>query len=205
MVDKNISNIDALLLEEPLFANFEDRIRTSPTGPGADEQSSDQVNERLASITWALQPKSDSSEFKSTVDQSPFDSSEGNSSPVRVPIKKYLPERRREETFVTLQSWEGLVIEVEEEIFQSRLVSTTDDTPDQYAEIYIDEVDRPDRALLKPGAVFYWTIGYLQRPNGTTMRGSILRFRRLPPATSKDLERAKSKVTAWEKLFASSD
>ncbi len=45
----------------------------------------------------------------------------------------------------------------------------------------ISDVNDADLGLLKPGAVFYWTMGYRINEGGVKTKGSELRFRRLPP------------------------
>ncbi|MEW6137075.1 MAG: hypothetical protein AB1733_02510 [Thermodesulfobacteriota bacterium] len=99
----------------------------------------------------------------------------------------------RWELFNAVQKWEGFVIEVGPETFLARLVRIKGEGPDQEAEIYLDEVAEPDQELIQPGAVFYWSIGYLDRPSGR-MRSSIIRFRRQPAWTQRELEAARARA-----------
>ena len=48
-------------------------------------------------------------------------------------------------------------------------------------------MDPEDLDLLEPGAVFYWNIGYRDRPSGRE-RISTIRFRRLPVWTADELK-----------------
>jgi hypothetical protein len=205
MADKYLPDMDKLLLETPLFTYLDISAHGSPTDPSTPEQSIEREKRLSAGIPWAIKSEQSSSVSSNVAELPLSDSATENLASIQVPIKAYRPERSREETFITLQAWEGIVLEVEAEVFQARLTSATDDTPDQYAEIYLAEVDRADQALVRRGAVFYWSIGYLQKPTGTTMRASILRFRRMPPATNKDIERAETEIAAWERLFAASE
>lgn len=94
---------------------------------------------------------------------------------------------------VVLQKWEGFVIAVDAETFTARLTTLTGDEGDQVAEIYNDEIDDEDRALLEPGAVFYWSIGYLDKPSGRE-RFSQIRMRRLPAWSAAELRAAEKRA-----------
>ena len=128
----------------------------------------------------------------------------GASSPVGVDSKqfsipaRYSPEIR--EYFRALQKWEGHVIEVSMDTFRARVVPTLGEGSDQEAEIYIEEVQRDDRELIVPGAVFYWSIGYLDRPQGRLL-ASVLVFRRLPVWTRRELENAKAEAARLKGLL----
>ncbi len=110
------------------------------------------------------------------------------------------PSRPTREHFRALQKWEGYVIEVGENTFLARLVPIRDEGADQDAEIYIEEVEEADRPLIEPGAVFYWSIGYLDKPSGR-LRASIIRFRRLPAWTKRDLELARTEAVRLKALL----
>ena len=92
--------------------------------------------------------------------------------------------------FEVLQKWEGIVLDVLRESFTARLIDLTLEGSDEEAEFALDEIDEGDKDLLKPGAVFYWNIGYSDSPSGRA-RVSIIRFRRLPVWRSEELQRAK--------------
>jgi len=105
--------------------------------------------------------------------------------------------------FIALQRWEGVVLEVMSESFVARLVDRTEPGPDEEAEFRLDEVSRPDLPLVVPGAVFYWSIGYLDRPSGQRMRQSVMRFRRLPTWTNEELKNAARQAEELHDKFAS--
>lgn len=100
-----------------------------------------------------------------------------------------LPATR--EFFRALQRWEGYVLAVTEDSFLARLVPIVGEGPSQEAEISLEELEQEDRRLVEPGAVFYWSIGYLDRPSGR-LRISLIRFRRLPAWSSHEIERARA-------------
>jgi hypothetical protein len=104
------------------------------------------------------------------------------------------------EFFRAMQKWEGYVTEVDQDTFRARLARVLGEGPDQEAEIYTEEVDEADRALIQPGAVFYWSIGYLDRPSGR-VRASIIRFRRLPVWTKRELDSASAEADRLKGLL----
>lgn len=102
--------------------------------------------------------------------------------------------------FRVIQKWEGTVIEVADDIFVAELKTIVGGEDDLIAEIMMEEVDKDDLALVKPGAVFYWNIGYLKQPSGT-MRISLIRFRRLPLWRKRQLQKAKIEATKLKALL----
>ncbi len=130
-------------------------------------------------------------------DQTQTEQCTGSSTSIRIDLARYRPlpmfAPPLRESFLDLQKWEGHVLDVLKETFLARLIVTQGEGPDQEAEIYLEEVDEDDRRLIQPGAIFYWTVGYLDRPSGR-MRASILRFRRLPRWTTDDLMRAEAEA-----------
>lgn len=111
------------------------------------------------------------------------------------PIVKIPTIRPLTESFTALQSWEGVVQDVGKETIFARLTDLLGQGEDAAVEIYIEEIDKDDRELIEIGAVFYWTIGYLERASGR-QRSSIIRFRRLPVWREKDLKLAEKRASA---------
>jgi hypothetical protein len=96
--------------------------------------------------------------------------------------------------FIPLQKWEGVVLRVTNDAFVARLVDQSSDGPDEEAEIPLEEIPEADRFLVKPGAVFYWTIGYSDSISGQRTRASVIVFRRLPAWTAEELTAARRKA-----------
>ena len=96
--------------------------------------------------------------------------------------------------FTTLQRWEGNVIEIGAETFTARLSDKTAARADEDGEFSLEEVSPADRALLQPGAVFYWSVGYLDHRNGQRTRESLIRFRRLPAWNKRELVEARQRA-----------
>ncbi len=96
------------------------------------------------------------------------------------------------EYFRAIQKWEGKVISLSGDTFRASLSAIIGDKVDQEAEIYVQDVTPDERELIEPGAVFYWSIGYLERPSGR-VRESVLRFRRLPMWSRNELKRAETR------------
>jgi len=111
-----------------------------------------------------------------------------------------LPRRLVREYFIALQKWEGYVTEVGQDTFHARLIPLLGEGSDLEAEIWIEEIDGEDRTLLQPGAIFYWSIGYLDRPSGR-QRTSIIRFQRLPVWTKRELEAARAEAAKLKELL----
>lgn len=113
-----------------------------------------------------------------------------------LPTPPQLSETR--EYFRAIQKWEGHVFEVGRDTFHAVLVPITGQGAELEAEINLEEIQDDDRTLIEPGAVFYWSIGYLNRPSGR-LNASIIRFRRLPVWTGRQISEA---ITEAEKLQA---
>lgn len=116
---------------------------------------------------------------------------------VRLPRRSALPYH-----FEMRQQWEGVVTRVAQDEFS---VVLRDLTPAKAADLEavlpLEEVSDEDLPLLKEGAVLYWTIGYEHTLTGQRKRVSIIRLRRLPAWTRKDIGRVKEKAAELEKLF----
>lgn len=93
-----------------------------------------------------------------------------------------------------INEWAGIVLEVQRDSFIARLVDQTQEGPDEEAEFPFEEVPVGDRALIVPGAVFYWNIGYSDSLSGQRTRASVIRFRRLPVWQSEEFTRAKQEA-----------
>ena len=85
-----------------------------------------------------------------------------------------------QESFGALQDWEGVVVDVNSEILYASLIDITANgqTPEEIAEIPLEEIADDDRHRVVRGAIFRWVIGYLRKASGTKMRGSVIYFRR---------------------------
>lgn len=113
------------------------------------------------------------------------------------------PERH---PFTLLQQWEGVVsTEPRDEEFSAVLRDLTNPLrPEEQATFSVDQVPPPDRKLVVPGAVFYWSIGYEDTPTGTRRTVSLLRFRRLPAWTRADMRRIAREVERLKRVFRAS-
>ena len=107
------------------------------------------------------------------------------SSPGRV-----LPMPTHLERFHVLAKWVGRVQRVNDSSFVALVEDQLEIRPEEEVEFPLSEVAPSDEALLVPGAVFYWSIGYRDRLSGQRTRESIIRFRRLPRLSSDDIKDA---------------
>lgn len=115
-----------------------------------------------------------------------------------LPDPPYPPESR--EFFRAIQKWEGHVTEVGEECFRAVIIPILGDGPALEAEIFKEEIPPDDYELIEVGAVFYWSIGYLDRPSGR-LNASTIRFRRLPAWTERKIEKASAEAERLQALF----
>lgn len=102
-----------------------------------------------------------------------------------------------------LQLWEGYVLSVSDNEFQARIIDKTiPENPEEEVVLPIKEVTEEDIKLLEEGAVFYWSIRYVDRPGEGRSRDSLIRLRRLPSITRKEIEIAKSEAKNLAALFS---
>ncbi len=109
------------------------------------------------------------------------------------------PTATKQARFVALQKWEGRVTECLDDGFRAVLTDITTAGIEERVEFDLDEVSRDDLPLIVPGAVFYWSVGYRDEPTGERSRSSIIKFRRLPGWSVRDLERITDRVTGMKK------
>jgi hypothetical protein len=125
---------------------------------------------------------------------SPFDYSITHNTPL-VERKKapvfFIQSEPSGERSVSLQKWQGIVLRVNKDTFIAKLVNITDKGYDEEAEFDYTEVTEEDLKLVRPGAMFYWSIGYSHSITGQRRRFSDIRFRRLPVLGDKQIEVAK--------------
>jgi len=89
--------------------------------------------------------------------------------------------------FVAIQKWEGYVETVSGDSICSRISDLTNpDDKHERAEFSFDDINEYDHDLVKPGAIFYWSIGH-EEVNGTRKRASYIQFRRLPPLSTEEI------------------
>ena len=93
--------------------------------------------------------------------------------------------------FLVLQKWQGIVQEIGAESIKAHLTDlTTPGSAEEIADIPLAEISPSDSALIAPGAVFYWSVGYEDTVEGPRSRKSLIRFRRLPAWTEREIEQA---------------
>ena len=112
--------------------------------------------------------------------------------------------------FSALSHWEGIVEEVKGDTFSSRLIPLAEQNGGmekyEFTEFSFEDLAvEDDRALVQPGAVFYWTIGRARNEAGTMTNTSLVRFRRLPATTRTEQERAESEAEDLLSMFSPED
>ena len=101
-----------------------------------------------------------------------------------------LTDKKVRDSVVSLQKWEGYVLDVSKTSFNARLIDLTERGTEEDAEFDLSEVSQDDLQLVAGGAVFYWSIGYLSDPTGRRRTVSEIRFRRLPAVTPEEYAKA---------------
>jgi len=97
--------------------------------------------------------------------------------------------------FEVLQQWEGIVSEVTEDTVWASLVDLTDrERAEEIVELSLAEISEEDRAILRPGSVFYWAIGYERSLGGQIRRVSEIRVRRTPQWSQHSINLLKAKA-----------
>ena len=115
-----------------------------------------------------------------------------------VRLRSQNPIRRVE----VLQQFEGVTTEVGDDYFIAQMHDLTNSDCDiELMEFDLREISSEDRKILKPGTVFYWTIGYETRIGGQVLRISELRVQRTPIWTKTKLDSVAANASEiFEKL-----
>jgi hypothetical protein len=117
------------------------------------------------------------------------------------PIIKFPPISHRRSHMVSLQKWQGYVLRVTDNFLYVRLVDLNRVGIDEETEIPIEEISGDDKELIKPGAIFYWNIGYLDSYGGQRSRVSVIRFQRLPSWSREEIDAAKREAGRLQKII----
>lgn len=120
---------------------------------------------------------------------------------IRIPRNASSPRR-----FDILQQWEGVVDETTDDSVWAEILDLTDRSrPSEIVEIPFNEFAVSDRPLLKPGAVFYWSIGYETSPGGTIWRKSELRVRRTATWSKHAIDSLQAKAKQLSTQYANAE
>jgi hypothetical protein len=112
-------------------------------------------------------------------------------------------KRTNQQRSQVLQQWEGTVEEVSSDSFGARIRNlSVDGAPEEWATLLLDEISDDERPLVMPGAVFYWSIGYLIEPYGQRRTASTIYFRRLPAWSAQDHVRAQLVADSYCDVFS---
>lgn len=105
-------------------------------------------------------------------------------------------------SFQLLQQWEGRVEEINSDTFVAIISDKTNvDNSDEEVEIFFSEIEREDLSFVRPGALFYWSVGYEDGRGVPRQRVSRICFRRLPGLTTRDIERAENYAKKLGDIF----
>src|SRR5262249_39394679 len=106
------------------------------------------------------------------------------------------PSTNRLIGFVTEQRWQGYVTEVTVEAFHGIVFDTkiADQSFFETAEFAVCDVAELMRPLIKPGAIFFWDIGFEVEASGQRVRRSIVSFPMIPVHTKQQLNDAQQRA-----------
>ena len=108
--------------------------------------------------------------------------------------------------FEVRQQWEGTVSEVGDSEFVAVLADLTEPTRAREQAVFsLDEVPDEDHELVVPGGVFYWSIGYERGRGGQKKSTSLIRFRRLPAWTTREIDAVHREARELLNDFGSED
>ena len=103
-----------------------------------------------------------------------------------------------------LQLWEGRIVDVRDDAFDALITDKTDpNIADELVTLDILELSTDDLYLLEKGAIFYWSVGYLDYPGRGRVRESKIRFRRLKGWSKKEIDHAKKVGKQLAEFFKS--
>lgn len=88
-----------------------------------------------------------------------------------------------------VQSWQGVIIDLDDNGFTARLQDLTNGGTDEIGEFGIDDITPDDIKFVKRGGVFYWSVG-LFMINGQREKKSTIRFQRLILLDEEDIDLA---------------
>lgn len=106
-------------------------------------------------------------------------------------------------SFKVLESWVGRVTEVDQskDQFWAMVVSDLHPENRERAEFTLAEISDDDQLLVKPGALFYWSVGYQINEFGNRMSASTVRFKRIRHWTRKELLAAEARSAEYSDWF----
>jgi hypothetical protein len=124
----------------------------------------------------------------------------GENNPFEVSPLIRLQDKSPDRVFEMHQHYEGIVVEKQVgNNFTAELSDlTNEENPKEVADISFEEISEDDHHLIRPGAVFYWSIGIERSKGGQVRRVSEIRLRRLPLRTTSVFERA---IEEGSKMF----
>lgn len=168
--------------------------------------ATDRIDEAHAQISTEENPMAS---WKPIRDPSPRDAeahpAAGNAGPTATATSQHRNDRVRAPVppfprdfwsrlagFVALQEWEGHVTDIRDGDFVARLWDLTGgaEREEEEATIPFAEISEDDRAKMRLGSIFRWSIGYEHTEGGTKRRVSQIVFRDLPCVTKTDLQEA---------------
>jgi hypothetical protein len=118
----------------------------------------------------------------------------GRGSPLTFTPIPVVASAARTSSYHALVEWEGYVLAIDRDVFTARLIDLTsgDTVPEEQGELPLDDLTSEERAALRPGTAFRFTIGYEKTPGGQRKRVSRIIMRQFPKWTRQEIEESRA-------------
>lgn len=95
--------------------------------------------------------------------------------------------------YVDTISWRGHIESIKGNVFYARMKEIENKGTEESAQFDKKEVSEDDKEFIRPGAVFYYSIGY-NLSNGTKKKVAVIKFKRNVLFTNTDIDTISEKV-----------
>lgn len=96
-----------------------------------------------------------------------------------------------------INTWEGIVTEVDGKNIYAKLHDKSDGTYDEY-EFDKDDVEADEQKLIEVGTLFMLHLGYYTNSRGTKMKSAIIKLRRIPMDFDEEISENLNFNNIWE-------
>lgn len=136
-----------------------------------------------------------------------YNSQSYESHSLKLPKELLFPKNQpsHKERFSILQQWKGVVLSLKSDSDGDdiAIVELVDAKNEKYgereiAELFLTEIPAGDLPYIKPGAVIYWTIGYIDGPGRPRETTSKIRLRRLGAISKHEISEAAKLASKWK-------
>jgi hypothetical protein len=120
-----------------------------------------------------------------------------------LPVMATAPQPPRTSSLRPSQEWEGKVVRVEDDAFVALLYDKTNrENPTEEVRLDASDISDDQWSTVRPGAIFYWTIGREKSPAGQIRNISEIVFQRSPRWTVKMIQSSKERARSLARVFS---